>query len=371
MSYQSIKELNELITEGCSKVDELKSNLTHRQEVGNEYHYDLFDIIKTEFLSIDSALILLKSYRYKDCLSIVRNILETFLVFWLMVRAKKYRAPVWYTTKATEKKSSEIIRDEVFEKWTREKNNGNPKYQHIKKIKKLEQSDQFYVLYEYEGLFDDKNKMHIPYLYFLINQSYDPAAKLEGLDSIKEGIIHHDPKRIKIQRDFYQLNFRFEALIENLIINDLIKENQADYLRVHYNFLSQYVHPTKESINPNSQQLADRYSRDYPDEILEELILLYLARLQYRFFKIIIDRMTEDNPNALVTTLLSFCKRLNISSSHFWFFDNEPTQYDIEVSDMRKHLKKHVEKKNISERVIYYENPLDRLNAYRMRNSSQ
>lgn len=373
MSYRTIKELRDLISEGCSNIDDLRLNLTYGQKVSNSYHSDLFDMMKTEFFSIDSASILLESYRYKDCLSIIRTILEALLVFWLIVRAKKYRTPMWYTVKGSDKKSPEIIRNEIVEKWTREKNNGNPKYQHIKKITKLEQSDQFYVIYESEGLFneEDKNKMHIPYLYFLINESYDPAAKLEGLESIKEGVIHQDPKRMKIQKDYYQLNFRFEALIENLIINDLVKENQADYLRVHYNFLSLYVHPTKESINPNYQKLSDPHTRGYSNEILEELILLYLCRLQYLFLKIIIDRMKEDNPNANVAELLNFCRKLDMSSNYFWFFDNEPTQYDIEVSNARKHLKKYVEKKEVSLQVLYYENPLDRLNAYRMTNNYQ
>jgi len=319
MSYQSIKELSELIKEGCSKIEDLKSDLTYGQDVANLYYYDLFDILEVETLSTDSVLNLLKLFRFKDCFTITRTILETFLVFWLMVRAKKYRESKWYTAKETDKKSPEDVRDEVFDRWMHEKKIGNPKYQLIKKMKKIG-SDQFNVLYEFEGKFDEKTKMHVPNLYFLIKDGYDPAAKLEGLDSIKEGIIHHDSKRMKIHRDFYQLNFRFEALIENLIINDLIKENQGDYLRVHYNFLSQYVHPTKESINPQSQQLSNSHSRGYSNEIMEESILLYLCRLQYLFIKIIMDRMKEDNPNAITRNLESFLQKLDRASSHLWFF---------------------------------------------------
>jgi len=367
MSFQSIKELSELVKEGCSMVDDLKSNLTYGQDVANFYHYDLFDMIQTEFFSIDSVLKLLESFRFKDCFTITRTIFESFLVFWLMVRAKKYRQATWYTAEATEKKSAQQIRNEVFDRWSLEREKGNPKYKHIIHMKKLKEKDQFYVLYEFEGRFEEKNKMHIPNLYFLIKEEYDPAAKLEVLDSIKEGVIHHDPKRMKIHRDYYRHNLRFEALIENLLINDLIKENQADYLRVHYNFLSRYVHPSKESINPHSQNLANQQSRGYSNELLEELILLYLSRLQRLFFHIIVERMKEDNLNAIVKPFNSFMQKLDLASSHLWFFDNNPTEYDIEVSDAQKRLKKQVEKTIPSNQVLYYENPLDRLSRYWMR----
>jgi len=360
--YEIINELEELAKQGCRISEDLHFDLTFGQKVANMYDSDLFDFLTSEFQTMDSIIELTNSGKFKDAFILLRTIFEMLLYFWLMVEAEIYYTPRILTAKAENGKSAQEIRDSVFERWDKKKREGDKKYQHIIKMKKIG-NDAFEVIYRNSGLYGDSGEM-IPAYYFLLQESYNPTEKLADLDSIKEGEIHSNDKITKFQKDLYKFNFTFSSIIFNLLENKLISKPQDDYIKVHYNFLSKFVHPTKDASNPNFQSKR----RGYPDaseETIKELIYLYLCRFEYNFFKIIINRFKKENKRAKIEKYNSLMHKLNHSSNHFWFFDNKPTPFDLDISNARKHLKRSIKKKPVSDIIIYYEDPLIRLKQLR------
>ena len=47
-------------------------------------------------------------------------------------------------------------------------------------------------------------------------------------------------------------------------------------------------------------------------------------------------------------------------SKDFWFFDNEPTEYDVKNSEYLKEIQKRMGK-TITNNLVYYDNPLERM----------
>ncbi|MCH8833307.1 MAG: hypothetical protein IIA81_03340 [Thaumarchaeota archaeon] len=360
--YDIINELEEIVKNGCQISEDLDFDLTFGQKVGNMYDTDLFNFLTSEFQTMSSVIELTNSGKFKDAFILLRTIFEMLLYFWLMVEAEIYYIPQVLTAKAENGKSAQENRDFIFERWAKKKREGDKKYQHIIKMKKIG-NDAFEVIYRNSGLYGDSGEM-IPAYYFLLQERYHPTEKLADLDSIKEGEIYSNDKIIKFQKDLYKFNFTFSSIIFNLLENKLISKPQDDYIKVHYNFLSKFVHPTKDAADPNFQ--SKRYG--YPDvdeETIKELILLYLCRIQYLFFKIITDRFRKENKQAKIEKYIELMQNLNYSSKHFWFFDNEPTPFDLDISDTRKHLKKNIMKQHVSDTVVYYEDPLVRLKQFR------
>lgn len=359
--YDIINELEKIVKNGCQISEDLDSDLTFGQTVGNMYDTDLFNFLTSEFQTMDSVIELTKSGKFKDAFILLRTVFEMLLYFWLMVEAEVYYFPQILTAKAEDGKSAQQVRDSVFKRWNAKKEAGDPKYQHIIKLTKIG-SDALNVVYRYEGLYGDSGDM-IPAYYFILNEKYDPNAKLAKLDSIRDGEVHIHDKITKFQTELYYYNLTFSRTIFNLLENKLISKPQDDYIKVHYNFLSKFVHPTKDAVDPNFQ--SKRYG--YPDvgeETIKELILLYLCRIQYLFFRIITGRFKKENKTAKLEKYLSLMERLDSTSSHFWFFDNNPSEFDILISDSKKHLQK-ISDKTPTEKVIYYEDPLFRLKQFR------
>jgi len=353
---------------GFELIKKIATDSRHGLEIQNTYYDYLFDIIQSGFESLESVSKLALEGKFKDSFTILRSVFETTLFFWLMVHGKKYRLSTTYKIKPKERHSSKETRDNTLQKWRELKKSHHSSFEDILQMQP-EGEDKIKVSYEYEGMYEDNDKNRtgefIPFYWSVLAQHYDQFSKFNlNLPSIKTGNIFDEKKNKETsveQNTLYSKYMHIDAIIKNLVLNNLISKTQEDYVRIHYNFLSSYTHPTKEMFQFKRENTAGFITSDIPEDVIKEQILLYICRLQYHLLKILLERIEKYNPNAKIQDYKDHINILDSITSHFWFIDNNPTKYDITVSEQMKRMAKTFAGKETDEIIMYYENPLQRL----------
>ena len=168
----------------------------------------------------------------------------------------------------------------------------------------------------------------------------------------------------------YNLNFRWGAIVETLVLNSLVQPQHVVHLDVHYRFLSAFVH---------SQKLAhDLLERSpvppepVPNHATVELALLYSAQLLAWYTNAFIA-MTERPPEVNLVDkddLREQAEQLLSASSHLWFLDDNPHNYDrgqelgarvVEQLQAQGSGLPQVADDFDNSEIRYYRNPLERL----------
>ena len=238
---------------------------------------------------------------FKESFIPLRTVFEKFMYFWLMFEAKKYR---WTTTyKIIPKKNTlKNTRDNTFHLWKKEKAAGNIQFKDVLCIQCSKQ-DEIIVTYEFETLKDKTNTSNeINPIYHFVLEDYNPEdTHLTSIENISENtfpfIISYTDNKIKLGKFIYNNFFYINDIIGNLVINKLVYNTNADRIKVYYNFMSKYVHPSKASIEIWLQFNESSYS-NYPKinfVIYRELILLYIGRLMYLYFKTYVNYYKDDD----------------------------------------------------------------------------
>ena len=100
------------------------------------------------------------------------------------------------------------------------------------------------------------------------------------------------------------------------------------------------------------------------------MIFLYVAKLFHLYVKVYVNGYQNEikNPDTK-TKYMQIIDNLESLSKDLWFFDNEPTQYDIQNSDYIKLMRKNIRKAD-SDDIVYYKNPLERMKGILSQNLS-
>ena len=370
-SENMISILQNLADEGFDIIENIKGDSTQGLSTADLYYDYLFEMIRSEFDSLESIEDLVEEKKFKDCFTLLRTRLEVLLFFWLMVHGKKYRFLRTLTITTEESSTPKEARDKTLEQWREGKKAKKPNYENIISMEAFE-DDKIKVLYEWEGLYDKQDKKlegyYIPWYFFVLTEHYNQYVRFNSeLPSIKTGSMipkERAERHLHEQSVLYSKYIYIDAIIKNLALNNLVTDIQTDYIKVHYNFLSSYVHPTKEMF-----QFIERYSgfisSDVPDEIVTEQIWLYVCRIQYLLLKILLERIDNYNPKADTEKYKTLIQKLEHASSYFWFIDNEPTSYDRFVSEQNKKFALKFGSRIADEVIMYYENPLQRLQSFK------
>jgi len=322
----------------------------------------------SELDSLVTILTLLESRAYKESLILTRTVFEKFLYFWLMISGKKYRHNMTHRIIPKESPSEKEARNRTLEKWQELKKCDSPAFASVLNMQPGKKDDEILVTYEYTGLMHAGDKLAltppIPYYNFILYEYDHEVGHLGDLPSMMEGDMFPDilRKESKNHKQIYNQFFYFDNVIRNLKINDLITEIERERILVHYNFLSGFVHPGKYSLevwNSFSSKLISTPTIE--EHIIQKLIFLYVSKLMHLFFKTMIGHYNGKNPHFDGDKYKSSIQDLEKYSEELWFFDNEPTEYDVKASEKRKQAVQTFTGKQGTVDMLYYKNPLTRL----------
>jgi hypothetical protein len=173
--------------------------------------------------------------------------------------------------------------------------------------------------------------------------------------------------------DAWFRHLRWDAIKDNLVMNQLCTRREAAHLDVHYRFLGAYVHPVSRQA-PEAIRGARGSQRSYNryNHYASELVLLYVVALAVReleAFRRMADREpaveVTDWEAAVVPVLLSARER----AAHLWFVGDKPPLFDREEDATYRNRRGIVPEPVTVEQieaipdhdVRYYEDPLRRL----------
>ena len=365
----TIKNLEKLAQEGFEIIENINIDATVGLKIHDLYYSSIFDMILNNFESLNTVSVLVKHKKFKDCFTLLRTVFESMLYFWLVVDGKKHQLHRQIQPDGNE--SAKEARDETYALWHKQWNETDPDHKKIIDIQKVKNNEIVIVEHVDSYMPKDKEKIndYIPYYYFVLTNQYNPFVKNSNLPSIQIGDFMSQEQRSEqryTQKTLWDNYIRPSAIWDNLRLNDLITDEQLEYIRIHYSYLSNYVHTTKEFFQFTKGSSLLQKS-DVPESIVIEQIWLYVCRIQCKLLRILVERIKKYNPNASMTCYIDLIQRMDVSTSHFWFFDNEPTAYDIRKSESRKNMSNRInEKQEDNDDMVWYnEDPVQRLHEYR------
>lgn len=327
---------------------------------------DRISYLSTELDSLITVLNLSENKAYKESFIILRTILEKFLYFWLIFEGLKFKRTIYYTIDVIASKSAKEARDKTLKLWKELKESGDSRYAGWQ-INPARADDVIIVSFEQEGIPLTRNGKEtnevVPY-YDIALREYNPDIKhLSNIQNIVNSITND--KIVLKQNTMYNHYFHINNIFKNLSMNKLVNNFQINIIKIHYNFLSKYVHPTKYGIELWKQvnDRPDRFS-PYNGENINELIILYVTKFMQLYIKIFISGYKRTENKLAYDKYAKMVNELGDLSKDIWFFDNEPTEFDKRYSEQRKDfLRRRSER--VPTELIYNEDPLIRLNMLR------
>lgn len=205
-------------------------------------------------------------------------------------------------------------------------------------------------------------------LYFEIDR-FDPFfGPPDEQQDLVGGALHGDPRRSAEEfRRTYNASLKWSAVAESLQLNSLVGPEHMTHLRVHYRFLSAFVHGHHTAYGAlEPRLLRSSYSIAH---VAEELALLYIAQFSARYMQALL-RMADRSPRVEVgdrQRLGAVISELYERSRHLWFLDSAATPYDRgqELLDRAAKERSWGTKQDPASipdtEIRYYRNPLERL----------
>lgn len=329
--------------------------------------YDRHIFLRTELDTLFTVCNLVDSKAYKESFILLRAVFEKFLFFWLMFEGKKYQWITRYNIQPKISTTPREARDATISFWRKEKEIGNPKFENVLSMDPASVS-MIIVKYESQGLYEksdkDKTELLIPIYNFMLEQ-YKPSLAHIHVAEISEGVIPKSTlqEQIQEQKMIYNQFFYIDNIFRNLLINNLVDKEQIHRIRVHYSFLSEYVHASLSNLDiwRNINPFDTSPYHQYPENVLKELIFLYVAKLMELYLKVFISHYKKAaTDQSGFNSYEAIVGNLDSLSEDLWFFESKPTTFDIQYANSIN-LYSHTEDR----RVIYYKNPLERLKIMR------
>lgn len=255
------------------------------------------EFLFSELDTLISILNLLEERHYKESLIILRSSFEKFLFYWLMFEGKIYRFSKIIRIIPKTSKTSIEARDNTLSFYKKEKKNGNLSFKDVIDMRSIEQ-DKITLTYQWEGLYErndkDRKGRIIPFYNYILEKYEPEMAHLSNIDTIEEGVISKSviDSQKALHKLYYHRYFYIDNIYNNLIINNLIDKETKDKIKVHYNFLSGYIHPTKYNIKI-WKDINYHWGYNNEDQPYEDLILLYVAKLMYLYIKIYVKNYKD------------------------------------------------------------------------------
>ena len=309
-----------------------------------------------EFDLIRSVVQLVKTHEYVGCFIVLRTVFEYYFLLLLMLKGKKYKDTRPYRITPSTSVTPKEARDRTYEKWMMDWKSGKAEYKDIKAIDKGKADDVIHVTYETEALPDSNGELTT--MFFFAFDEYNPDANflanlptLYGHGLSAEGIAER-------HKHWYSHFLCIDRIEKNLVLNSLLTKDQHDRFLVHYNFLSACVHPTRKGLPASDPFRYSGSSEAHPD--LERLALSYVVQSQAMLIRLLAEYFQQKDTSSDLSRYRERAKVLENAAKDFLFIWNEPTELDIEESEMKKKWMR-LEGTPVPDGVLYYADPAERI----------
>lgn len=347
----------------------IEANLDLKEVYYSEYR-DYFDWINTQINILSDCLFLLENNRsYATIFPSIRVVFENYWVISLALNGEKYIK--YFKIKEGHNKQK------IFQKWQKDLTNLKQK-DPLCPIESIKMTSSRIALCQ-KGLYD-KDKSLIPFYYWLIKE-YDPNQAHIGKEKKLIDNYLTPPylfrRFIQKHKDFRSDYFDFDTgIYTHLLINSIINLKELQRLKVHYNFLSQWVHPNESKLKVSSVEYFPNLTgerKKINDFFMDRLILLYIGNLTKLFIQsalLFLDRQIAESKINGIKNREEILEKIGIfdaKTDYFWFIFNKPHffyKYNYCVnrmwrgSIMKKQIK-HIQPDKLPDSLIpYYSNPL-------------
>ena len=304
---------------------------------------------------------------FKESFILLRTVLEKLFYFWLMFEGKRYRHPMFYNIIKETSKTDKDARNLTLDKWKKLWKEGDKRFRDVIAMEPGKNDAIIKVIYEYEGAQIISNGIPtgemVP-LYNGILEQYNPdVAHLGNLNYITGNSLtgRASDKSILIQKTIYHNFFYIDNLLRNLRINKLADKKQIEMIKVHYNFLSKYVHVSMDNLEVWQDVSSSNYNhKKFENEVYHNLIILYVIKLFHLYLSILIRGYNNFSTVTSRRKYQQIVEDLESSSKDLWFFDSEPTGFDIRNYEHIKQIRGH-KSDTVPNDFYYYQNPLERM----------
>lgn len=368
MKQEEHKEIIEKTLTLFAQFEKLPRTIQNK-DVAYSEHGEYISWINHQIIPLKDAYNLLNTNSYKSVFSLIRTVFEAYWVIDLSMNGSKFYLNYH------PKEGHDI--QKIYQKWVEDfKSNKEDRLkQGILEIKPPKKNK---IKVIYKGRKSQDGKI-IPNYYFLFKE-YDPEIAHLGLEEDyyeSEDLSKINEELIKKHKDLKWF-FSFEKGIkDNLLLNNLIKEEEFERARVHYNFLSMWTHPSMNSIRFIEKnvyghgEFGDIKKYDF---FLTRLALLYIGNLMCLYINSFLrfaSRQVSESKIASIKDEKDFINSVRDyleNTSYFWFIYNEPHYYykwryvskllgKIDIEEIKK-LK--ISEMTASE-IEYYKNPVETL----------
>ncbi len=331
MSLQSeVEELNSQVSNLLGMYDGWSESFEYGA-AGYDAYYKLVDFANFRLETVMSTLDLINNNQVADAFTLERTLLENYLLYLLMCRGHKY----FQLRSLKGKKQDEIVK--IIEDESKLAGHGDliEVREHPKLAKHL--------MYIREGLkIKGATEYTIPFHNFVYGQ-FDPMTMRldeKGYFAYFEFEDEDDSQQHawkQNQEQLYRHYLSYDALLQNLLINEIVDSEAVKRIEAHYTFLSTFVHPTNDSFrdlhkNSNEHSFKTMIGFDEPYKDSSKLLAsIYNAKLAVSIIRELIEALKQGPKDFLKNINSDEIERLCVEIENrnpFWFIFNSSTEYD-------------------------------------------
>lgn len=159
-----------------NEIEKISEIMEHGTTLMNQYRRDFL------FSEIDTLMNVLN---LRECLIVLRTVLEKLLFFWLMLAGEKYRWTYTYTIYPIRSNTRKEARDTTFGFWQNLNKSGDKRFQYVTMLQKAKREDTIIVNYEYEGLYEEMDLQRTGTTIIFIEKICYGAKTLNRYDSTR------------------------------------------------------------------------------------------------------------------------------------------------------------------------------------------
>ncbi|NKZ15224.1 hypothetical protein HGA11_30055 [Mycolicibacterium septicum DSM 44393] len=306
----------------------------------NTMYSDIIDYANFRFETADSCLDLIDRRKIADALGLERSLLEHYLLLMLLCRGHKYFQLENLETKTPQEFAEYFERQKVALAEQQKTSEAGPLY-----IAKYPRAAR-HLMHVFEGLRgegDGGEGISIPYHFFQFQEFHPESMRLNDKDYFE--YYEPGPDIRKVQKDrrretaaLYRHYLSYDALLQNLELNELADKTVRARIEAHYTFLGKFLHPTHQAarnLHVRSNFLSGRTAIGMEEEYTGSAILLAALYVCFCLAGILneIAALFEAAPQMYIHDagtgdIRGLAASVPLDFPYFWFLYNAPPLYD-------------------------------------------